>query len=167
MTAPIMLLNEIEFNKFPDDFQITLKVFHHYYNIAFADNNKDILNQAQLTLCLHFICDGLIDNSGFFSILLETNGKYNMDYSKSLERCGNITDKAIFDEIISIYDKYENWFSNQTNPPALEEGSDDYDYNLANRIERLEEEWFQNSTTRNNLFKEYFINHKLQLVTKE
>ena len=163
----MITLKDIEFSKFPDDFQITQKVFEHYYDIGFTDGNKESLNEAQLTLCLHFICDGLIDNSGFFSILLETNGEYNIEYSKSLGKSGNTSDRIIFDEIISIYDKYEKWFSLQENPPVLDDSSEEFDENLVYRIDTLQEEWYENGSTRDNLFKEYFRTHKLQLVSKE
>lgn len=162
-----MKLRESEFNSFPTQFAMTQKVFEHYYDIGITDKKMDSLNNAQKTLCFHFICDGLIDNSGFYSILLETDGEFNLEYLKALDRIGDTTDRIIFDEIVSIYDKYEKWFSKQNSPPALDESSKEFDERLYNRIEELQKKWYENGTTRENLFKDYLETHKLQLVGRE
>jgi len=75
-------------------------------------------------------------------------------------------DKIIFDEIISIYNRYEKWFSNQENPPELDDSSEDYDEKLNDRIDSLQKERYEKGKTRDNLFKEYFRKHKLLLVSK-
>jgi len=163
----LMKLKELDFTSFPTQFATAQKVFEHYYKIGIADKKLDSLNEAQKTLCFHFICDGLIDNLGFYSILLETNGEFNLEYLKALDRIGDTTDRIIFDEIVSIYNKYEKWFSKQTNPPALNENSMEFDGKLFNRIEELEKKWYENGKIREDLFKDYFETHKLELVNRE
>ena len=162
-----MKLNEAEMDLFPNQFAITQKIFEHYYDIGFKDKNLDSLNEAQKVLCYHFICDGLIDNSGFYSILLETQGEFNTGYSKSLELVADLADKQIFDEIVSIYKKYEKWFLIAENPPALDDDSKEFDINLCDRIDDLQMKWNDNMKMRENLFKEYLSNHKHLLVEKE
>lgn len=163
----LMKLKEFEFNSFPDRFEITQKVFEYYYEIGIAGKKIDILNDAQKTICFHFICDGLIDNSGFYSILLETNGEFNEGYLKALERIGDTTSKHIFDEIVSVFVKYKSWFLKQTNPPVLNETSKEFDEKLYNRIEELQKKWYANGKNRENLFKRYFKENKLNLIAKD
>jgi hypothetical protein len=162
-----MQLKESAFNLFPGQSPVTQKVFEHYYDIGFINKQMDSLNDAQKVLCYHFVCDGLIDNSGFQSILLETNGEFNAGYARALDLIGDTTDKKIFDEIVSVYNKYEKWFSKQTNPPALDEDSKEFDKKLYARIEELQKKWYANGSARGNLFKEYIRRHKDHLVEKE
>ena len=165
MENNIIKLDAIEYDSFPDEFNITQKVFEYYYDIGFNQQGPDSLNEEQLTLCFHFICEGLIDNSGFYSILLETNGEF--DYSKALERVNDEPDRVIFDEIGSIYLDYKKWFSQQQLPPVLNQASPQFDEKLHNRIEELQKEWYANSDTRSELFKEYFKENKFALVDKK
>jgi hypothetical protein len=162
--SKLIKLSDSDFNSFPNRFEVLQTVFEYYYKIGFANKNLNRLNDSQKTLCFYFICDGLISNSGFYSILLETNGVYNIEFSKALERVRNNQDKIIFDEIISIYIKYENWFCKQINPPELYDSTTEFNEKLHNRIKELEKKWFANSKVREKLFNEYFEKNKQLLV---
>ncbi len=163
----LMRLKELDFNSFPTNFEVTQKVFEYYYNIGFTHKQIDSLNETQKVLCYNFICGGLIDNSGFYSILTETHGEYNIGYSKALELIQDTTDKKIFDEIVSIYEKYEKWFSKQEYPPTLDEESKEFDKKLYNRIEELQKNWYRNEEIREKLFEDYLTKEKHLLVDKE
>jgi hypothetical protein len=163
----LMRLKESEYNSFPRQFNVTQKVFEYYYDIAYIDKKVDSLNDVQKILFFHFVCDGVIDNSGFYSILLETNGEFNSGYLKALNLIGDKTSMEIFGEIVSIYDRYEKWFSEQTNPPALDEESKEFDQALYSKVELLEKKWHLNRVIREKLFNEYLNKYKHLLVDKE
>lgn len=160
-------LSSNEFAAFPRDFEITQMVFKHYYNLGVIKNQFDSLNDVQKTLCTHFICTGLIDNSGFYSILLETRGKYNVEYSKSLNRMADRKSLKLFEKIVSIYNQFESWFFKNELPPNLDKNSIDYDKKLVKRIEKLERKWYANNKSREKLFELYISEHKLELVSNK
>jgi hypothetical protein len=160
-------LNPKEFDSFPSEFDVTQKVFEYYFDIAYIGNKPDSLNDAQKALYYHFICDGRISNSGFISILLETNGIFNDGYSKVLHLIGDTTGKAIFDEIVGVYNKYEKWYSKTEVPPALDEDSKEFDKKLNDRIEELEKNWYNGDKARERLFYEYLNKNKPDLVVRE
>src|ERR1700752_3003818 len=166
-------LNPIEFKNFPSKFDVSQKVFSHYFKIAFTGSrtgsmakNIKLLNDPQKALCYHFVCDGMIGNSGFYSILLETKGEFNEGYARALEQAANIPDKKIIDEIDGIYKTYSKWFARAVNPPILDDESKRFDKSLHKRINTLEKAWYKNESKREALFKAYFRETKNDLVLK-
>jgi hypothetical protein len=162
-----ILLDSQEFDNFPSQFEIVNKVFQHYYDLAFPNGKIESLNVAQKALCYHFICNGMIGNSGFFAIFLETLGKYNTGYLETLVFIEDKVSEKIWKEIISIYEKYENWFGEQINPPVLNEDSEEYDEELENKIENLQKAWYNNELHRKTLFEQYLLNNKNLLIKKK
>jgi|GEM_PF-3431551 len=170
----LIALKESEFKNFPAKFEIRQKVFSHYFNLGFTGarigsigKNVKALNDAQKALCYHFVCEGMIGNSGVYGILLETRGEFNEGYSRALELSGNKSDKKIFDEIASIYRAHEEWFSKLKTPPALNSGSKNFDSKLSKRIKQLERKWYASEEKRNEIFNAYFMLHKEALVQKK
>lgn len=154
-----------EFNEFPKSFDITNRVFQHYYD-DLAKGKKDNLNPTQKTLCYYFICEGMIDNSGFYSILLESLGEYNVEYGMALERIGANESLLIWNELVQIFELHESYFLESENPPELDDESDSFDNDLANRIEALENSWYDLSPKREQLFEIYLSDHKSEIVSK-
>ena len=160
-------ISKDDYISFPDTSDVTQKVFTYYYNLGFAKNQSkqlSLFNNTQRTLCYFFICDGLIGNGGFISILQETNGEFNKGFLRALQIVGDIEGYNIFLKINSIYQRFNNYFDKQDIPPQLEEESDRYDKNLDDELSRLEEQWYSTSSERELKFNNYFNKNKDELI---
>lgn len=141
-------LSKQEYDMFPDTFDIQQKVFSHYYDFGFAKNKAKGLNDAQKVICYYFVCDGLIDNGGFISILQETSGGYNDGFLIALKDIKDENGYNIFLDIVSIYKDYRKYFNNQEIPPQLDEESDKFDKDLESKLNTLEDNWYKDSSER-------------------
>jgi hypothetical protein len=155
-----MTVDKKAFDNFPYDFEIANKTFQFYY----ADGNLSKLSDAQKQLCYSFICEGLIDNSGLFSILLETQGQFNLGYIGVLEKAGELESRDILQEIDSVYRRFEKSFSSGILPDELDEESISYKRDLSERIKALENRWYDLSEQRNKKVNKYFETKKDELV---
>jgi len=88
-----MEVDKIQYDSFPAKFEVANNVFQFYY----SGNNLSKLSDPQKALCYFFICEGLIDNGGFYSLLLETKGEFNSGYMKSLVNAGETSSKEILE----------------------------------------------------------------------
>jgi hypothetical protein len=156
----IMKVDQKQYDSFPSDFEVTNLVFQHYYE------NRDLskLSDSQKALCYFFICEGLIDNSGFYSILLETQGQFNSIYATVLEQAGDIESKKILQQIDQIYKRFETDFAQGYLPPELDEESVSFNQELIDKIDQLEEKWYGLTDQRNQKMNKYLENNKDEII---
>jgi hypothetical protein len=155
-----MKVEQKQYDSFPSDFEMTNRIFKHYY----ADGNLSRLSDSQKALCYFFICEGLIDNSGFYSILLETQGEWNSGYVAVLEKAGDAESMKILQQIDQIYKQFETNFAQGELPPELDDESDSFNQELSDRINLLEENWYGLSDQRNQKVKKYLEYNKDEIV---
>ena len=155
-----MKVDKIQYDSFPSDFEVTNNVFQFYY----SSGDLSRLSDPQRALCYFFICEGLIDNGGFYSILLETEGKFNWGYITSLENAGEAKSQEILQQIHHIYEQFEGDFSHGELPPPLDDESDQFDQKLSDRIDVLEEKWYAQTDERILKMNNYFANYKDDLI---
>jgi hypothetical protein len=170
-TLPLKKLTPAAYKTFPGNRDVVQAVFSHYFDKGFTGKrigamgkNIDAFNDAQKTLCLHYVCEGMIGGSGLYGILLETRGEFNAGYSQALGLIGDAKSKKLFDEVAAIYDRFEQSFRKLTTPPELNEGSKRYDRKLSKRLDLLQKKWYAGEGAREKLFAAYLREHKDKLV---
>lgn len=123
------------------------------------------LTEFQKALCYFFVCEGLIDNSGFFCILLETKGEFSLGYANVLGIVGEQECRSILGELHQIYQKFEDHFSRGNLPSELDDESKRFDRELREKIDTLERKWYQLTDQRVEQMSKYLELHKNELVT--
>lgn len=156
----IMKVDQKQYDSFPSDFEVTNRIFQHYY----ADGNFSRLSDTQKALCYFFICEGLIDNSGFYSLLLETQGEWNSGYATVLEKAGDTESMKILQQIDQIYKQFETNFAQAELPLELDEESDTFNQELSDRINQLEEKWYGLSDQRSQKINKYLEYNKDEII---
>ncbi|QBN19421.1 DMP19 family protein [Flavobacterium nackdongense] len=157
-------LTEKEFNIFPEDFDINMKVLEYYQKVVF-DKKQDKLNNVQKNFCMFYFVDGMINGSGIYSIFIESFGEYNDDYLEMLTATGNNADYKDFKKVVKIFNKFKSSFLEQEMPEQLDEDSDHFDLKLAESIDDIENNWYDNSEIREEKFINYIKKSKEEIIT--
>jgi hypothetical protein len=157
-------LTEKEFNIFPEDFDINMKVLE-YYQEAIFEKQQNNLNNIQKHFSIFYIVDGMINGSGIYSIFIESFGEYNDDYLDTLKATKNETDYNDFKKIVQIFKKFKTSFLEQEMPEQLDEDSDDFDFKLSESINEIENNWYDNSEIREEKFINYIKSNKGEIIT--
>ncbi|WP_188051773.1 DUF4375 domain-containing protein [Flavobacterium sp. GP15] len=156
-------LNKEEYDIFPDDFDINIKVLEYYQDLVFEQKQNE-LNTRQKHFTLYYIVDAMINNSGIYSILLESLGEYNEGYLEMLKMSENLADYEDFKIIIKIFNDYKESFLEQEYPEQLDEDSDNFDSDISELIEKIEHNWYENSEIREEKFFKYLRNNKSEII---
>ena len=156
-------LSKEEYNTFPEDHNVLMKVLGYYQEFIF-DKKEKKLNETQKAISYYYIVDGMINNSGVHSILLESFGEYNIGYLQSLKLSKNDSDFSNYEELSKIFDKYKKYFLKQAYPPELEEGEKQYSQELHDKLESVEEKWYDNLKNRDHNFIEFITANKDELI---
>ena len=152
-------INKKEYEIFPEDFEINMKVLDFYQNFIF-EKRKSELNNVQKNFSIYYIVDGMINGSGIYSILTESLGEYNNDYLELLNETKNKNDYQDFEKIVKIFNDYKESFLEQEIPEELEE-----DEELCESIDEIENRWYDNSEIRENTFFDYLKKNKDKIIT--
>lgn len=155
-------LEKEQYDSFPWEFEVSNKVFQFYYA---RQKELSKMSGVQRALCYFFICEGLIDNGGFYSILLETQREFNDGYITVLADCGAKKSERILTQIDQIYRQFEHDFSRGVLPPELNDESVSFNQELSEKIDVLEETWFRLFEIRNQKVNAYLAENKDKLIT--
>ena len=155
-------LSKEEFFAFPEDQTVLFKVLEHYQNYFF-DKDAAKLNEIQRAFASYYLVDGMINNGGAVSILLESLGEYNQDYLQALELSNNDSDKANFQLLVDLFKRYEDSFMDQDLPAELDEDEEEFNADESDLLENIEEQWYSNSTNRDRLFIKFLFDNKKAL----
>jgi hypothetical protein len=163
-SSPLCTLTQVEYEQFPDSFDVVQKVFVHYYHIA--DKKKGIkkLNPQQQVLYYHFVADGKIGNEGMYGFLLETRGEYFKGYAAALERIGDTISQQLILEAEKVYLKYKKWFYQLEAPPAFSEEDPAYDIMEDYKLREIEKKWGAHYYKREEMFSNYLRANKTLLA---
>ena len=154
-------VSQINFDKFPEDEDFLTEALGYYQN-PILENNTSLegMNEAQLAFGYYYIVDGMINGSGVSSILLESFGEYNIGYLKALSVSNNQSQFSNFQNLVSLFEKYKDSFMDQEIPPELDEEANEYDETISEKIDKIEDDWYDNSAKRDQLFLKYLKDNK-------
>lgn len=156
-------VTEQEYSVFPEDFDVFLKVLGHYEKFIFEKKEKK-LNETQKAFTYYYLVDGMINNSGVYSILSESLGEYNNGYLEALKISNNEKELTNYQELVKIFDKYRISFMEQEIPAALDEEHENFNEKESDIVETVESKWYDNTEERDELFKEFLASRKSDLM---
>ncbi len=163
-----ILLTRKEFEAFTNTFAIQQKVFVHYVDMGFGTADTvgvlSLLSPPQQALCYYFMSVGMIDNSGFISILLETQGELNAGFTDCLALIGDKHTGNIFKEVTTIFEQHKEYFIRMELPPALDDESSDYDAALSEKLNELDRDFYATEEVRAAFYKSFLEKFKDELV---
>ena len=151
------------YSAFPNEFDDLLEIFSYYSEYIF-DKKQNDLNRSQKAFSYYYLVDGMINNSGVFSILLESLGEYNDGYLEALRLSKNNDDEANFQKLVVIFQKYQDYFMEQELPPVLDDEDKSFDKSLDTELDLIEQKWYDNTDIRDNNFKAFLIQNKDDLL---
>lgn len=152
-----------EYSTFAEDDRGIIEALRYYEKFIIEKKGK-YLNETQKALTYYYFVDGMINNSGVYSILLESFGEYNDGYMEALRISNNKEDLAIYEELVKIFNKYKSTFMGQELPPELDEGNEKFNEKESKLLESIEEKWYDNSKERDRLFKNFLVSNKHDLI---
>ncbi|WP_196890191.1 DUF4375 domain-containing protein [Aureivirga sp. CE67] len=161
-----ILVTKQEYSEFPENEELFYKSLEYYQNYVF-DNKEENLNETQKAFVYYFIVDGMINNCGVFSILIESLGVYNNGCLKALSLSENDEAKNNFNKLVLIFEKYREEFMNQKIPSSLDEENENFDMVENYKIEEIEKNWYDTADFRDKKFKEFLKANKRHLLKIE